>query len=99
MTLSRTLFVYIGRQFLLWFLAVFLVMIAIIILVDAVELLRRSSTKTDATTAIVTSMAMLRAPFLAQEAVPFAAMFGGILTYFRLTWPRSRFSIHCRRLC
>ena len=85
MTLSPTLFIYIGRQFLLWFLAVFFVMIAIIILVDAVELLRRSSTKVDATMAIVTSMALLRAPFLAQEAVPFAAMFGGILTYFRLT--------------
>lgn len=85
MTLSPTLFIYIGRQFLQWFLAVFLIMIAIIILIDAVELLRRSSTKVDVTTTIVTSMALLRAPFLAQEAVPFAAMFGGIMTYFRLT--------------
>ncbi len=85
MTLSTTLFVYIARQFLFWFLAVFLSMIAVIVLVDAVELLRRSSTKPDATTAVVTSMALLRAPFLAQEAIPFAAMFGGILTYFRLT--------------
>ena len=85
MTLSPTLFIYIGRQFLQWFLVVFLIMIAIIILIDAVELLRRSSTKVDATTTIVTSMALLRAPFLAQEAVPFAAMFGGILTYSRLT--------------
>lgn len=85
MTLSPTLFIYIGRQFLLWFLAVFLIMIAIVILVDAVELLRRSSTKVDATATIVISMALLRAPFLAQEAIPFAAMFGGILTYYRLT--------------
>ena len=85
MTLSKTLFFYIGRQFLWWFLAVFIAMIAVIILVDAVELIRRSSTKTDTTTAIVTSMALLRAPFLAQEAIPFAVMFGGILTYFRLT--------------
>ena len=85
MTLSPTLFLYIGRQFLLWFAAVFVTMIAIIILIDAVELLRRSSTKDDVSTAIVVSMALLRAPFLAQEAVPFAAMFGGILTYFRLT--------------
>lgn len=85
MTLSPTLFIYIGRQFLQWFLAVFLIMIALIILIDAVELLRRSSTKVDVTTTIVTSMALLRAPFLAQEAVPFAAMFGGIMTYFRLT--------------
>lgn len=85
MTLSKTLFFYIARQFMLWFLAVFLTMVAVIILVDTVELLRRSSSKLDATTAIVTSMALLRAPYLAQEAIPFAAMFGGILTYFRLT--------------
>ncbi len=85
MTLSKTLFFYIGRQFLWWFLAVFIAMIAIIILVDTVELIRRGSTKSEATTAIVTSMALLRAPFLAQEAIPFAVMFGGLLTYFRLT--------------
>ena len=30
-------------------------------------------------------MALLRAPFLAQEVIPFAAMFGGLLTYYRLT--------------
>lgn len=85
MTLSVTLFAYLARQFLFWFVAVFLTMIAVIVLVDSVELLRRSSTKPDLTTAIVTSMALLRAPYLAQEAIPFAAMFGGILTYFRLT--------------
>lgn len=85
MTLSPTLFIYIGRQFLLWFLAVFFAMIAVIILIDSVELLRRSATKTDASTAIITSMALLRAPYLAQETIPFAAMFGGILTFFRLT--------------
>ncbi len=85
MTLSPTLFVYIGRQFLLWFLAVFFAMIAVIILADAVELLRRSSGKVDVSNAIVTSMTLLRAPYLAQQTIPFAAMFAGILTYFRLT--------------
>lgn len=85
MTLSPTLFIYIGRQFLFWFLAVFFVMITVIVLIDAVELLRRSSSKTDVTITVVTSMALLRGPFLAQETIPFAAMFGGMLTYFRLT--------------
>ena len=85
MTLSPTLFFYIGRQFLLWFLAVFFTMVAIIMLIDAVELLRRSATKTEVSTAIITSMTLLRAPYLAQETIPFAAMFGGILTYYRLT--------------
>jgi len=84
MILSRTLFIYIGRQFLFWFVAVFLAMVAVIILIDAVELLRRSASKENASTAIITSMTLLRAPYLAQETIPFAAMFSSIITYFHL---------------
>lgn len=85
MLLSRTLSIYIGRQYFVWFLIVFLTMVALIILVDAVELLRRGAAKPDTTFGIITSMTLLRAPFLAQEAVPFAVMFGGIVSYLRLT--------------
>ena len=66
MTLSPTLFIYIGRQFLIWFLAVLFSMIAVVILIDAVELIRRSATKADVSTSVITSMALLRAPYLAQ---------------------------------
>jgi len=85
MTLSPTLFMYIGRQFLIWFLVVLFSMISVVILIDAVELIRRSATKADVSTAVITSMALLRAPYLAQEIIPFAAMFGSLLTYFQLT--------------
>jgi lipopolysaccharide export system permease protein len=82
---SRTISFYILRQFLIWFLIMFATIVAVIMLIDAVELLRRGSGRDEATFSIITSMALLRTPFLAQEAVPFAVMFGGIFTFLRLT--------------
>lgn len=85
MTASRTISFYILRQFLVWFAIMFATIVAVIMLIDAVELLRRGSGRDEATFSVITSMALLRTPFLAQEAVPFAVMFGGIFTFLRLT--------------
>jgi lipopolysaccharide export system permease protein len=82
---SPTMSGYILRQYLLWFAIMFGTILTIIGLIDAVELLRRGSSKDDATLSVIMSMALLRAPFLAQEIVPFAVMFGGILTFLRMT--------------
>ncbi|HCP00312.1 MAG: LPS export ABC transporter permease LptG [Alphaproteobacteria bacterium] len=82
---SRTISLYILRQFLVWFAIMFMTIVAVIVLIDAVELLRRGSGRSEATFSIITSMALLRTPFLAQEAMPFAVMFGGIFTFLRLT--------------
>lgn len=82
---SPTISRYILRQYLLWFAVMFGSILAIIGLVDTVELLRRGSKHDDATVSVIMGMALLRAPFLAQEAVPFAVMFGGILTFLRMT--------------
>ena len=83
--MPRTLSRYIGRQFLVWFLIIILSMIAVIFLVDVVELLRRAAGKPDATMAIVTVMALLRLPHLTQEATAFAILFGALICFFRLT--------------
>ncbi len=85
MNFSRTITFYILRQYLIWFSIMCVTMVAVIVLVDAVELLRRGSGRPDATFGIITSMTLLRTPFLAQEAVPFAVMFGGIFTFLKLT--------------
>ena len=85
MIASRTISFYILRQFLIWFVIMFATIVAVIMLIDAVELLRRGSGRSEATFSVITSMALLRTPFLAQEAVPFAVMFGGIFTFLRLT--------------
>src|SRR3546814_17612505 len=82
---SRTLAFYIGRQFLTWFAVMFFTILAVIVLIDAVELLRRGANRPDATIGIITGMTLLRAPFLGQEALPFAVLFGGIFTFLRLS--------------
>jgi lipopolysaccharide export system permease protein len=83
--LSRTVSLYISRQFLQWFAIVFLTLLGLVLLIDAVELLRRSAGKPDVTMTVVAQMSMLRLLFLAQQIVPFAVMFAGIFAFLRLT--------------
>lgn len=85
MRISPTLFVYLGRQFLIGIMLAFLVMAALVFLGDLVEHLRRASDKEAATLGIVTAMSVLQLPSLAQKLLPFAALFGGIWTCSRLT--------------
>lgn len=85
MFLSSTLTAYIGRQFLLWVIAIFLAMTAVILLVDTVELLRRASSKPDATFGIVLGMSLLKLPHLIEQALGFAVLFGGMICFVRLT--------------
>ncbi len=85
MRMPRTISRYVGRQFFTWFLIIILSMIAVIFLVDLVELLRRASGKPEATFAIVLAMALLRLPHLTQEATAFAILFGALLCFVRLT--------------
>jgi lipopolysaccharide export system permease protein len=85
MYLSKTVTLYIGRLFLFWFAAVFFSLLGLVVLIDTVELLRRGAGHPEATLGVIASMALLRLLFLAQEIVPFAVMFGGILAFLRLT--------------
>jgi lipopolysaccharide export system permease protein len=84
MRLTTTLSRYIGRQFLIWFSVAFGGLVGLILLLDTVELMRRASGKPDATLDIVMSMALLKLPNMAQEAVPFAILFGGMAAFWRL---------------
>ncbi len=86
MHISPILSLYIGRQFLIAIAAVFLVFVATIFLFDAVELVRRSSGPDQSVpVSLLLQMALLRIPMLAQEALPFAALVGGIVTFTRMT--------------
>lgn len=85
MQLSTILSVYIGRAFLLSFLTIFLSFIGVIILFDAVEMLRRATSAEDADIVLVFQMVLLRLPFLAQKAFPFAVLFGGMAAFWRMT--------------
>ena len=85
MRTSPTLFVYIGRQFLSCFGAILLAFASVAFLFDVVEMLRRSQSKEATPFSIVLSMSFFKLPHLTEQVVPFAILFGGMLTFWRLT--------------
>lgn len=83
--LSPTLSLYIVRRFLTSFAAVLLVFAALIFLLDVIELMRRTSGRVDISVSLIAHMALLKLPYMTQKIVPFAALFGGMHTFWRLT--------------
>ena len=85
MRLSTTLLMYLGRQFLVGIGVTLSVLLTLVVLFDFVELLRRGSGRETATLGVLLQMALLKMPFMAQKVLPFATLFGGMLTFLRLT--------------
>jgi lipopolysaccharide export system permease protein len=85
MRLSATLSRYLGRHYLVSLGFVFLVAAFLVFLADLVETLRRSSSKDEASLTVVLELALLRLPSLSLKLLPFAALFGGIWSFSRLT--------------
>jgi lipopolysaccharide export system permease protein len=81
----KTLAFYIARQFLLWCFVVFLTMATIVFLLDYVELIRRSGSHADATLMVLLEMAALKQPYMWQQIMPFAILFGAMLSFWRMT--------------
>ena len=85
MRFSVTLGLYLGRQTLLGIGTVFLVLAGLLITVDMVELGRRAVRDDDAEFSLVVRMALLHLPYLAQRALPYAVLVGGLLSLARLS--------------
>src|SRR6516164_1338357 len=85
MQLARTLSAYIARQFFGWFCGVFAAMAVVTFLIDYIELVRRGGARPEATLWLLFKMAGLQLPQTAQEALPFAILFGTMLAFWRLT--------------
>jgi len=85
MRISPTLSVYIGRHFLISFVALFILFLLLILLFDTVELLRRAASKPDVDFGDVIEMALLKLPHMSQETFPFAILFGSMTAFWRLT--------------
>ncbi|HUK57997.1 MAG TPA: LPS export ABC transporter permease LptG [Stellaceae bacterium] len=85
MSPGKTLFRYIARQFLVWCSLVFLAMLAIVFLLDYIELIRRSGSKPEATLYVLFKMALLKQPYMAQQIMPFVILFGTMMAFWRLT--------------
>jgi lipopolysaccharide export system permease protein len=83
--LAKTLSAYIARQFFIWFCSAFGAMVSVAFLADYLELLRRGGTRAQATWGMLLEMAALQLPQTAQKLMPFAILFGTMLTFWRLT--------------
>jgi lipopolysaccharide export system permease protein len=80
-----TLYLYISRYFLMWFLVILFGILGIIFIFDTIELLRRTADKPDITFGVVLTMGFLNLPDMAQKTMPFVALFSSMLTLWRLT--------------
>lgn len=79
-----TLSLYIGRQFLIAVGMVLAVFAVITILMDGMELIRRSYNQ-EVPFPIIIEMILLKLPYMIQQIIPFSVLLGGILTFARLT--------------
>ena len=84
MRLHPTFAAYIGRQFLIWWSSTFLVLVALIALFDTIEILRRTASWADTSALDAIAMVAFKLPHLAQEALPFTVLFGGMMAFWRL---------------
>ena len=84
MRLSTTISVYTGRQFLGAFFAVLAVFLALILMLDVIELLRRAASRETVTFAAIIELAMMKLPHMGQQTFPFAVLFGGMAAFWRL---------------
>lgn len=85
MRLSTTLSFYLGRRFLISIGVVLFVLLCVVLLFEMVELMRRASGKDEATLGVLIQMAFFKLPLITQKILPFAALFGGMFAFARLT--------------
>ncbi len=83
--LSMTLSIYIAKHVLIGIVVALLALGVIAVVVDLIELLRRASNRPDATFGVVFAMAWLHLPFFLQKLLPFAVLFGTMVSFQRLT--------------
>ncbi len=84
MRLRPTLARYICRQFLICWIGFFIGLIILIGLFDTIEILRRTSRFNNVTFTDVLALVLFKLPHLAQRAIPFTVLFGGMMAYWRL---------------
>lgn len=84
MRISLTIFMYIGRLFLANFVVLLAAILLIILLFDVIELLRRTHAQIDVSFLQILEMASLKLPIMGQQVFPLAALFGCMLTFWKL---------------
>lgn len=84
MRISLKLSLYIIRLFLSNVLTALLTFMVIILLIDALEILRKASDK-NIPTLIILQMVLLKFPLMGQKIMPFVMLIGAVLTYRKLS--------------
>jgi lipopolysaccharide export system permease protein len=84
MRLHPTFAAYISRQFLTWWFGILLVLLALIALFDTIEIMRRTASLKNVTITDILAMVLFKLPHLAQKAIPFTVLFGGMMAFWRL---------------
>ena len=83
-TTSSTLFRYIGRQFLINFAVMMLILLGIMYLFDVIEMLRRAAAQTHVSLGLILSMSFMKLPYLGQSILPMGILFTAIYTCWKL---------------
>jgi lipopolysaccharide export system permease protein len=83
--MPRTLARYFGMRFLTVVAGTFLSLLALILMVDFVELLRRHGDVKDASTLAIAQIALFRAPHIAERTIPFTVLVGAMVCYLNLS--------------
>jgi lipopolysaccharide export system permease protein len=83
--IGRTLSFYLAGRFAREVIAAFMVVFTLIYAVDLVELLRRSGDSPHATGFMMAGLSFLRTPTVAEQALPFAVLFGSMIAFLNLS--------------
>lgn len=84
MKIPFTLSLYIAKQFLISALIVFMVFSCLIIIIDVVEILRRSYSS-DIDLLTIVQMSILKFPLMGQKLLPFVMLVAGVMAFTKLT--------------
>ncbi len=83
--IGRTLSLYLAARFARTVIAAFMVVFVLIYSVDLVELLRRSGNSQRASGILMAGLSFLRTPTIAEQALPFAVLFGSMIAFLNLS--------------
>lgn len=83
--MPTTLWIYIARQFALWFAGAVAVSAVLVILIDMMELVRRAASRPEVTMDIIAAMSLLHLPHILEIALPFAMLFASMAALWRLS--------------
>ena len=83
--IGRTLSLYLAGRFARAVIAAFMLVFVLIYAVDLVELLRRSGDSQRASGILMAGLSFLRTPTVAEQALPFAVLFGSMIAFLNLS--------------